>query len=144
MQPLYLDRDPAVTASLYTKHTAIDLLPKVAYMLCAAHYVLDREQMYYKVPIPQDTNSEFCVWARATSGNYMWLYGLFMAMLYEYANTNGKKHELKKYTEYLRKPPVGTVGSSWSSPPDGSPNEVGSNHPDYYRQLESPGEGLLQ
>ena len=60
-------------------------------ILCAAHHICGRYKNpnLYKIAFK---NNPCTVWARTTSGNYLWLYVLFKHLCKEYTFRFGKKH----------------------------------------------------
>lgn len=60
-------------------------------MLCSAHHICGKYKnpKLYKVAFK---NNPCTVWTRATSGNYLWLYNLFINLCKEYTFRFGKVH----------------------------------------------------
>lgn len=143
MNIFYLDRDPVLAAQYHTNKHVIKMVLETAQLLSTAHRVVDG--IDNKLP---DTDTRFkpdrddvlylathishpsAVWARATVGNYMWLYALFLALLQEYTHRYGKTHACNKLKDYLRYPPAKIVGSSFSDPPFCGPREIWTDNLD--------------
>jgi hypothetical protein len=74
------------------------MILEYAQMLCSAHHVCGRfkNKNLYKIAFK---NNPCTVWARTTSGNYLWLYTLFINLCKEYTFRFGKVHSSQKQLE---------------------------------------------
>lgn len=108
---------------LMNKHS-VKMPLESAFMLCAAHRVLDgketiiknkagknkkiwelfdeRESILYGVSHKSHPST---IWTRTNDKNYIWHYNYFIAMLDEYQYRYGKIHACSKLIPYLKTPP---------------------------------------
>lgn len=108
---------------LMNKHS-VKMPLESAFMLCAAHRVLDgkeiviknksgknkkiwilpdeRENILYGVSHKSHPST---IWTRTNDKNYLWHFDLFVAMLNEYQYRYGKIHACSKLIPYLKTPP---------------------------------------
>lgn len=91
-----------------------------AQLLTTAHVVSDGSAMTYK---KTHENHPSAIWARATTGNYRWLYRHFKALLDEYRYRTGKTHACSKLLRELMLAPLGCTKHEYSDPPKCMPDE---------------------
>tara|TARA_B100000035_G_scaffold178189_1_gene151945 strand:- start:28 stop:432 length:405 start_codon:yes stop_codon:yes gene_type:complete len=74
------------------------MILEYAQMLCTAHHVCGRSKSkrLYKIAFK---NNPCTIWARTTSGNYLWLYTLFINLCKEYTYRFKKIHACQKQLE---------------------------------------------
>lgn len=108
---------------LMNKHS-VKMPLESAFMLCAAHRVLDGKEVIVKnksgknkkVWMLSDKTENVLygvshkshpstIWTRTNDKNYMWHYNYFVAMLNEYQYRYGKIHACTKLIPYLKTPP---------------------------------------
>lgn len=73
-----------------------------AQMLSTAHFELDGQQVGYK---PTHKNHPCAVWARASTGNYDWLFTHLLALVCEYNHRAQKQHATARMLKALQQPP---------------------------------------
>jgi len=75
------------------------MILEYAQMLCSAHHVCGKYKNpnLYKLSFK---NNPCTVWTRASSGNYLWLYTLFINLCKEYTRRFGKIHASQTRLQY--------------------------------------------
>jgi hypothetical protein len=107
MNIFFLSLCPDVCAKFHCDAHVRKMILEYAQMLCSAHHVCGRYKnpRLYKVAFK---NNPCTVWTRATSGNYLWLYTLFLNLCKEYTFRFGKIHSSEtRLSECLSIIPVG-------------------------------------
>lgn len=84
-------------------------------------WTITNQQVIHKVKFKASGFKDPCiVWAYSSIENYMWLYGLFKALLHEAEFRFGSTPNLMKlleYDHYLSKAPVNLTNSGFTEPP---------------------------
>ena len=91
MNIFFLSLNPKICAIMHCDAHVRKMILEYAQMLCSAHHICGK----YKNPNLYQVafkNNPCTVWARATSGNYLWLYNLFINLCKEYTYRFGKIH----------------------------------------------------
>lgn len=126
MNIFVLDADPRVAAEYHCDKHCVKMILEYAQILSTAHRVLDgslktifnsstkrnctqfvlpdeRESVLYKAT---HINHPSTIWARQSSGNYIWLRDLFFRLSKEYEKRYNRQHAtFKKLMEPLSTPP---------------------------------------
>ena len=91
MNIFFLSLCPKACAEMHCDAHVRKMILEYAQMLCTAHHVCGRykNKNLYKIAFK---NNPCTVWARTTSGNYLWLYVLFINLCKEYTFRFGKVH----------------------------------------------------
>ena len=89
MNIFVLHRDPVVAAQMQCDRHVVKMVLESAQMLCTVVNVLGGEARYKTAHV----NHPCSVWARATLGNFLWLYDHGMALAKEYTERYGKRHK---------------------------------------------------
>ncbi len=99
MNIFFLSLDPKVCAIMHCDAHVRKMILEYAQMLCSAHHVSGKYKNpnLYKVAFK---NNPCTVWTRATSGNYLWLYNLFINLCKEYTHRFGKIHSSQTRLEH--------------------------------------------
>ena len=136
MNIFMLDKDPVIAAKMHTNKHCVKMITESAQMLSTAHRYLDgslyiaagkagrkikrfrhpdenlNENLFQACHINHPSNK----WIRESSGNYMYLFNLYEALINEYyirfptiishkQITNNKEHGSARLLELLRSPP---------------------------------------
>lgn len=108
-----ISNDPTQAAVMQVDRHVVKMILETAQLLCTAHRILDGEEYIdktktgrkvkrWRLANPQDDmllysathiNHPSAVWARASRGNYEWLYRHFQALCLEYTYRYGKYHK---------------------------------------------------
>jgi len=98
MNIFFLSINPEVCAIMHCDKHVRKMILEYAQMLCTAHHVCGRYKnpKLYKISFK---NNPCTVWARTTSGNYVYLYILFINLCKEYTRRFGKIHATQKQLE---------------------------------------------
>ena len=105
MNIFILDEDPVKAAQMHCNKHVIKMILESAQMLSAAHHIAgegDYKDQLYKMT---HRNHPCTEWAYVASGNYIWLFNLFRALLDEYEYRYGRVHESSKLVPLLEKKP---------------------------------------
>ena len=91
MNIFFLSLCPKTCAIMHCDAHVRKMILEYAQMLCSAHHVSGRYKNpnLYKIAFK---NNPCTVWTRKTTGNYLWLYTLFMELCKEYTFRFGKVH----------------------------------------------------
>ena len=91
MNIFFLSLCPYVCAKMHCDAHVRKMILEYAQMLCTAHHLcsINKSAKLYK---PAFKNNPCTVWARTTSGNYLWLYTLFIELCKEYTFRFKKVH----------------------------------------------------
>ena len=91
MNIFFLSICPYVCARMHCDAHVVKMILEYAQMLCTAHHVCGnyKNPKLYKIAFK---NNPCAVWARTTTGNYSWLYDLFIHLCKEYTRRYGKIH----------------------------------------------------
>lgn len=91
MNIFFLSLNPKICAIMHCDAHVRKMILEYAQMLCSAHHICGKYKNpnLYKVAFK---NNPCTVWTRATSGNYLWLYNLFINLCKEYTFRFGKVH----------------------------------------------------
>ena len=91
MNIFFLSLNPKICAIMHCDAHVRKMILEYAQMLCSAHHICGKykNRNLYKVAFK---NNPCTVWTRATSGNYLWLYNLFINLCKEYTYRFGKVH----------------------------------------------------
>lgn len=104
MNIFVLSRTPKLAARYHCDKHVVKMVLESAQLLCTAHRLMgSNNTKLYKATHP---NHPCTVWCRKTSGNYEWLYELFIELCREYTYRYGKVHMCEtKLARILRKVP---------------------------------------
>lgn len=141
MNIFFLDNDPKLAAQYHNDKHVVKMVIETAQLLSTAHrfndgemYIDDssgrkikrwklndsRDDVVYKAT---HLNHPSNIWARATVGNYKWLYELFVNLCDEYTYRYGKKHLTDiKLREVLSSPPSNISSDSIEDIPQAMPD----------------------
>ena len=99
MNIFFLSINPEVCAIMHCDKHVRKMILEYAQMLCTAHHVCGRYKnpKLYKISFK---NNPCTVWARTSSGNYLYLYILFINLCKEYTRRFGKIHATETQLEY--------------------------------------------
>lgn len=99
MNIFFLSLCPKKCAKFHCDAHVRKMILEYAQMLCSAHHIRGKYKNpnLYKVAFK---NNPCTVWTRATSGNYLWLYILFINLCKEYTRRFGKIHASQKRLEH--------------------------------------------
>ena len=99
MNIFFLSLNPKVCAIMHCDAHVRKMILEYAQMLCSAHHISGnyKNPKLYKVAFK---NNPCTVWTRATSGNYLWLYNLFINLCKEYTHRFGKIHSSQSRLEH--------------------------------------------
>ena len=99
MNIFFLSLNPKVCAIMHCDAHVRKMILEYAQMLCSAHHVCGKYKSpkLYKIAFK---NNPCTVWTRATSGNYLWLYTLFINLCKEYTRRFGKIHSSQTRLEH--------------------------------------------
>ena len=98
MNIFFLSLNPEICAIMHCDKHVRKMILEYAQMLCTAHHVCGRYKnpKLYKISFK---NNPCTVWTRTTSGNYLWLYQLFINLCKQYTHRFGKIHSSQKQLE---------------------------------------------
>jgi hypothetical protein len=98
MNIFWLSFNPRICAMMHCDAHVRKMILEYAQMLCSAHHVCGKYKnpKLYKIAFK---NNPCTVWARTTSGNYLWLYILFIELCKEFTYRFGKVHSSQKRLE---------------------------------------------
>lgn len=94
---------PIISAQDHNNVHAIKMACESMQILSTAHFVLDGVEVGM---IPTHHFHPSCVWARASSDNYLWLFEHAKALCAEYEHRYGKVHKAAIHLEKLKHLPV--------------------------------------
>lgn len=114
---------PAQSAQDMCNIHCVKMILECAQLLSTAHFELDGNQVGYK---PTHKFHPSAIWARATSGNYSWLYQHFVALCEEFTHRTGKVHKTSELLVLLAKKPYNI--------PQGERQEFVMCMPDEYKK----------
>lgn len=91
MNIFFLSLNPIICAKMHCDAHVRKMILEYAQMLCSAHHVCGRYKSpsLYKIAFK---NNPCTVWTRCSTGNYVWLYTLFINLCKEYTFRFGKVH----------------------------------------------------
>jgi len=144
MNIFYLHPNPTTCAAYHADKHVVKMILEYAQLLSTAHRVIDgtqftdassgrkiqrwqmpdsyREDSLYKAT---HVNHPSAVWCRASSGNYSWLYSLFIACGTEYTFRYGKTHlTISKLADVLEFTPDKIPIGEFTEPTQAMPDEV--------------------
>jgi hypothetical protein len=99
MNIFVLDTDPNIAAKYHTDKHVRKMIVESAQMLSTAHQIIDGPNPnVYKTAYK---NHPCTKWARESQLNYMWLLGLFVALLKEYETRFKKHHKCETLIKHL-------------------------------------------
>ena len=92
MNIFYLDHDVDTSAQYHTDKHVVKMILEYAQLLCTAHRLIDdiESDVLYKATHKNHPSAKF---VRMTSGNYYYVYSLFIALCNEYTYRYGKVHK---------------------------------------------------
>ena len=135
MNIFYLDEDVQKCAEYHVDRHVVKMILEYAQLLSTAHRVLDgddkkvlpdyRENVLYRAT---HANHPSAKWARVNTGNYNWLYSLFLACLTEYTYRYGKVHKTSRLISDLKNPP--------KNMPAGEKTPITPAMPDIYKKSD--------
>lgn len=144
MNIFFLSRNPVLAAQYHNDKHIVKMILESAQLLSTAHRVLDgtlghrlsqsgaklkdwilpdaRQDLLYKAT---HVNHPCAIWCRATSGNYRWLYDLFIELGKEYSyRYAGKTHlSIIKLADVLNELPYTIPVADFYDPPQAMPDE---------------------
>lgn len=141
MNIFYLDKNPELCAQYHCDKHVVKMIIEYAQLLSTAHRILDgqefidnssgrkikrwklsdnRELMLYKA---SHINHPSNVWARTSSGNYIWLLTLWKFLLKEYTHRYGKQHKTGELEFVLTRIPDNIPMQNMQDPPLAMPEE---------------------
>lgn len=99
MNIFFLSLCPKKCAKFHCDAHVRKMILEYAQMLCCAHHVCGKYKnpRLYQIAFK---NNPCTVWTRETSGNYLWLYTLFINLCKEYTSRFGKIHSSQKRLEH--------------------------------------------
>lgn len=91
MNIFFLDKDPVKAARYHCDKHVVKMILESAQLLSTAHRLLDErdDDILYRAT---HKNHPCAIWVRESSGNYSWLYNLFVALCDEYTYRYDKIH----------------------------------------------------
>ena len=152
MNIFYLDEDVQKCAEYHVDRHVVKMILEYAQLLSTAHRVLDgddkkvlpdyRENVLYRAT---HANHPSAKWARVNTGNYNWLYSLFLACLTEYTYRYGKVHKCFQgdLAYMLSSPPNNLRKNEWTKMPSAMAEEYKisddplTNYRNYYKVAKS-------
>ena len=92
MNIFYLDNDVDIAAQYHTDKHVVKMILEYAQLLCTSHRIVDNieSDVLYKSTHKNHPSAKF---VRMTSGNYYYVYQLFLALCREYTYRYGKVHK---------------------------------------------------
>lgn len=142
MNIFYLDRDPVKAAQMHVDKHCVKMILETAQLLSTAHRVLDGEPIIGKsttgrnvkrwiLSEPRESvlyhathiNHPSAVWVRQSKNNYVWLYDLFAALLYEYTYRYGKTHKCTSMLDALAEIPYNLADTDFTEPTPAMPDQ---------------------
>ena len=144
MNIFYLHPQPVICAEYHNDKHCVKMILEYAQLLCTAHRLLDGHEYFGKTannrnikrwllddPVREEglwkashVNHPSAVWARASRGNYYWLYGLWTALMDEYHHRYGKQHSARKLMTYLVSAPKNIPEGLFTEPTPAMPDDV--------------------
>ena len=163
MNVFYLSENPKECAEQHCDKHVVKMIIEYAQLMSTAHRMLDgteyedrtangrrirrwrmsgnyKEALLYKA---SHINHPSAIWARLTSGNYLYLYELFCALCDEYTYRYGKVHKTDSLLrDLLCNLPDNMVDAPMTEVPQAMPDDVKTNKPldayhKYYREYKS-------
>ena len=103
------------------KHV-VKMILEYVQLLCTAH------QVFSKIPLTDiyratHMNHPSAKWVRESKSNYMWLYGMYIALLDEYTHRYKKIHACTRLVLPLKNIPAGIPDGDFTEPPPAMPDE---------------------
>lgn len=165
MNIFYLDHNPTVCAEMHNDRHCVKMVVEYAQLLSTAHRVLDGEPfvfhtgkktvMRWKLPDDRDTTiyqaahvkHPSAIWTRERSGNYLWLYNMFKALLDEYTYRYNKQHKTSELIEPLSKLPNKIADNYFTEPTPAMPDQYkvkGSSIVSYHKYYKYGKEHLAK
>lgn len=96
MNIFFLDKDPKLCSQYHCDKHLVKMVLETAQLLSTAHRVLDKDNLdeYRDSNLYKEThtNHPCSKWLRVSTGNYQWLYQLFVELNREYTHRYGKEH----------------------------------------------------
>ena len=129
MNIFYLDHDVDISAQYHTDKHVVKMILEYAQLLCTAHRLLDNDEgdVLYKATHKNHPSAKF---VRMTSGNYYYVYSLFIALCNEYTYRYGKVHKTDSRLRHaLKDAPINI--------PIGDMTRVPQAMPDKYKCYDS-------
>lgn len=100
-----LDKDPRLAAQYHCDKHVVKMILEYAQIMSTLHRIHDTPNAD-KLYRPTHVNHPSTIWAGYTRENYIWLYGLFVALCEEYTHRYFKIHKTwSKLGVYLSSPP---------------------------------------
>jgi hypothetical protein len=140
MNVFYLNPDPIICAREHCDKHVVKMIIEYAQLMSTSHRMLDgteyidassgrkirrwrlegeREGVLYKA---SHINHPDNIWLRKSTGNYEYLYELFVALCDEYTHRYGKVHETdRKLRSILKTPPANLPLGEFTDPPQAMP-----------------------
>lgn len=102
MNIFFLHSHPSIAAQYMCDKHVVKMVVETAQLLCTAHHVMGSPlpdlSVLYK---PTHVNHPCAIWTRETTGNYLWLYYHFCALLEEYTYRYEKSHKTGRLVQPL-------------------------------------------
>lgn len=163
MNIFYISHDPEEAARDMVDRHIVKMPLESAQLLSTAHRVLDgtptekivnsRKRKQYILTYPLDNklyqathiNHPSAVWVRQRSGNYIWLFDHFVALLDEYTYRYGKVHKCSQLIPYLKNIPDNIPDGVFTRPTPAMADEyiISENSLDNYRNYYKLGKTHL-
>lgn len=141
MNVFYLDSNPQQCAEFHCDKHTVKMIVEYAQLLSTAHRVCDGTQhdgirvsgRKYKTWILPDSrqhslyqsthiNHPSAAWVRQSSGNYNWLYTMWLELMSEYTFRYNRQHACEKLVEPLKKIPYNIQVGEFTQPPPAMPD----------------------
>ncbi len=146
----YLDHDPAAAARAHCDRHVVKMILETAQLLSAAWHVVAPKMVEsgwfppqgdvrpgndpvgwhafrlagQRIYAPSHLNHPCAVWARASTGNYEWLWRLGMELCAEYTHRYGKRHATEPILWTLEAMPPRLPQGPQTEPPTAMPEEL--------------------
>jgi hypothetical protein len=143
MNIFYLHHDVAKCAEMHNDKHTVKMILEYAQLLSTAHRFLDgnatiglsdsgRKRTTFILDSPLNgilysathINHPSSVWVRQSAENYIWLFGLFQALMAEYTHRYGKTHATSRLEMHLAKLPKNIPQKAFTEPTPAMPDDV--------------------
>jgi len=130
MNVFFLHSDFNKAAKMHCDKHVVKMILETAQMLSTAHRVLDGSDYANKHSLCNiaHINHPSTKWVRSGSAQYLWAYGLFVALLKEQQHRYGTTHKYWGIADALAKPPRNIPDIKFTWPPKCMPDEYKKRH----------------